>query len=283
MEKDNQSTKIVQMLSHQELPKKMYGLFFLKPRTVTDLSVSIYGKKRELSQISRVMKKFQKYDIIIDYFLTKQELKQKGLDPRLHFWRGTGIPLFHYWNDTLKLRKTSAKKPSSNYLFDKKDKEVLELLLSSKWFKNIILEKYEFKYNKKELENKFYLNVLDSITGAIGDIGAISLAYHMSKVGTKVSNDKIINDGSFDNFIANENKQLNDATKKRVKDILENALDYLGVKKWPYIRSYYDLVLKDSAPIFIPFGLAKKIAGLGRIETTLLVAFDNRGFNERPY
>lgn len=274
-----QVQEIIKMLSYQELPIKMYGLLFLKPRTVTDLSLTIYGKKRQLSQINRVKKKFHDYGIITDYIIPKQELMKMHLDPRLYFWKATSLPLIYYWDETLKARKEQAKKPNSNYTLNQQDKEILELLLSSDWFKSILNSKYDLKepQTKTSLQNRFFLNVLDNITTVIGEIGAISLAYHVNKTLTnKPSHNYIISKGNFDTFIKGAHGRLNANSKAKIQVTLDKALQHLGVKRRPWIADYYKLILKDSAPVFIPFSLSKKLASLGRIETTLMVAFENR-------
>lgn len=278
MENDIQSEEILKMLgSSQNIPTRMYGLLLIKPRTVTGLSLAIHSKKNELSQINRVMKRFRHYEIVTDYLIPKKELMEKDLDPRLHFWKATNLPFFYYWNKTLRLRKEDAKRPYNNYIINESDKAILNLLLDSKWFRNLLESRYSLKESQNELENIFFLNILDNVTRIISEIGAISLAYHMD--GISVASYKALTDKhNFDTFVEEESKKLDTKARTEINDILKRALEYLVPKDRPYVADYYNLMMRNFAPVFIPFELSKKLANLGRIEVTLLVAFDDREY-----
>ena len=95
--------------------------------------------------------------------------------------------------------------------------------------------------------------------------------------GSMVASYKGLTDkNNSDTFVEEESKKLDTKTRAEINGILKRALEYLVPKDRSYIADYYNLMMRDFAPVFIPFDLSKKLANLGRIEVTLLVAFDDR-------
>ena len=266
---------------------KVYFLFLQKAQSVTEVSRFMYDKKIRLTQISKIRQDFESLGIIEEKHYSLEELRAqgaKGEDLRKQYWKANYLPVIKYFEENIEER-WGGQFVKEMSIFTREEANTIELILDSNWFKNILLYQHFCKETDAEIDFLSELQLIKSSDGKISNellsdpfywmsraminIGCIALAYSNAQtVYPELTCNDINLSGNFDTFVANQESKLTKNQKKYIKTTLDKAkkdLGYLNVRRkvlgfrieeYENLVHIYDVIMKHSAPVFIPKTLA---------------------------
>lgn len=257
------------LMKENSLTAKIYFLLLKKPLCQSDISHILYNGKIQLDNIKPAIQKLLKAKYIQKLNMTPEEKEKQGIDKRAILFKANYKPLYEYIEKIIEERNDSSKE-KDRAGFTKEDKQVLDLILNSKWFQKFYNEDFLSTQETKEIKIKKEIQYSSScpiryFAFFLEDL--FDTGFELSvKYKNHITNKDILLVGDFDTFLANNENRLNDKQKQEIQKKVKEMVKSLGSYKNTQI--VYDYYFKDFGILFFPPKLSYKLSCIGRIPLT---------------
>lgn len=259
------------VLKNGSLTSKVYFLLLKAPLTVSEISKLVYNGKVQLAHINKIMDVLEKQGYVYEYYLSREERREKQIDLRCKYWRANYKPMIEYSIAAIDRRKKDSPSSRKENLSNDEIK-LFDSVLTSKWFSSFYDDDFlKTQHGEVILHNKTLLSDCPTryLAFMLEELFSIRLTLQkFINFNIFYGNDKI----SFDDFCEKNKSLISENIKQRINIAFKKAKKYLG--NYTSTNTALDYYMRDYYILFIPYELSEKLSSIGRVPLTVFLAFN---------